>query len=314
MSLSEPEERSPDQILAGFFLLRFHGASEAEIAKELRFKSVEEMRRRLRGWDMPGWVVGEETNSGQKRVRDMSTPRLRNFGPGKELPPAGNATELFKERLEALLESTEQLKHMDERLHGRHFVRQDVEAVAALFSWEHLSEEGREALRGQHGPDFGEDFFDPSAPFIRPGGVALSPTETEAILIAVYALAGGDMEALLDLLHLDSSSVGAEAREEIRQYVEGSRADGDKRDGLQVLARQLATWVRGSEVRPGRPSGLSKADHAAACAITEYRKRGLTDEEIAHKFAHPLLHKKEDGTSYTIKEITELGDLGLSWS
>jgi len=31
---------------------------------------------------------------------------------------------------------------------------------------------------------------------------------------------------------------------------------------------------------------------------------------IARKEAH---RKKEDGTSYTIKEIVELGDLGLSW-
>jgi hypothetical protein len=85
----------------------------------------------------------------------------------------------------------------------------------------------------------------------------VSPSEAEAILIAVYALADGDMDALLDLLHLDSSSLGAEAREEIRQYVEGARADGDKRDGLKTLARQLAIWVRGSEVRRGRPPSLS---------------------------------------------------------
>jgi len=76
------------------------------------------------------------------------------------------------------------------------------------------------------------------------------------------------------------------------------------------LAHQLATWVRGSEVRPGRPSGRSKADHAFACAITHYRKQGLSDEEIARKESH---RKKEDGTSYTIKDIAELGDLGLSW-
>jgi hypothetical protein len=60
--------------------------------------------------------------------------------------------------------------------------------------------------------------------------------------------------------------IGTEVREEIRQYVEGSRVDGDKRDGLRVLARQLATWVRCSEVRPasgpyttiGRTSGSRK--------------------------------------------------------
>ncbi len=76
------------------------------------------------------------------------------------------------------------------------------------------------------------------------------------------------------------------------------------------MARQLATWVRGSEVRPGRRSGRSKVDHAFACAITHYREQGLTDEEIARKESH---RKKEDGMSYSIKDIAELGDLGLRW-
>jgi hypothetical protein len=290
---------------------RHEGKSHEEIAKELRFDSVEQMRTLLESWKLPDWLVGTETNSGKSRIHKKRTPRLREFGPGKELPPAGNATELFKERLEALLTSAELLKHMDEGLHGRHFVRQDVETATVLFPWEHLSEEGREALRKQHGPHFNEDYVEPNALVKLPGGVALSPSEPEAMLIGVYALADGDMDALLDTLHLDPSSVDAEVREEIKQYVEGSRSGGDKRDGLKVLARQLAVWVRGSEVRRGRPPGLSKADHAFAYRITHLRKQGLTDEEIARKEAH---RKKEDGTSYTIKDVTELGDLGLSWS
>ncbi len=116
---------------------------------------------------------------------------------------------------------------------------------------------------------------------------------------------------LLEALHPDSSNAGSKTWEEIRQYVEGSRAGGDKRDGLKVLARQLATWVRGSEVRPGRPPGLSAADHGVACFITHHRKHGLTDEEITRKLSH---RKKEDGTNYSVKDITELGELGLSWS
>ena len=246
----------------------------------------------------------------KEESRKEHSPRLRNFGSRKELPPAGDATELFKERIEALLKSAELLEHMDEGLHGRYFARQDVETATVLFPWEHLSEEGREAIRKQRGPNFGEDFSDPNALVILPGGVALSPSETEAILIGVYALAGGDMDRLLDALHPDPSSVGAEVREEIRQYVEGSRGSGDKRDGLEVLARQLAIWVRGSEVRRGKPSGLSDADHGFACTITHLRNQGLTDEEIARKESH---RKKDDGTSYSTKDVTELGDLGLSW-
>jgi hypothetical protein len=311
MSVAEPRERDVNYTLAIVFGLRWEGVSEEKIAKKLLFDSVEDMHIQLENWKLPDWLIGVKSNSGKKRGHEKSTPaRLRNFGPPKELPPAGNATGLFKERLEALLKSAELLKHMDEGLHGRHFVRQDVDTVGVLLPRELLSEEMRKALseRYDHDPD-DEHFFDAAAVVKLPGGVALLPTETEAILIGVYALADGDMDRLLDVLHPDSSSVGAETREEIRQCIEGSRPD-DKKDGLKVLARQLATWVRGSEVRTGRPSGRSKADHAFACAITHYRKRGLSDEEIARKESH---RTKEDGTSYTIKDIAELGDLGLSW-
>jgi hypothetical protein len=52
-------------------------------------------------------------------------------------------------------------------------------------------------------------------------------------------------------------------------------------------------------------------DHAVSSITTKYRKDGLTDEKIARKLVHL---KKEDGTSYSTKDVTELGDLGLSWS
>ena len=48
-----------------------------------------------------------------------------------------------------------------------------------------------------------------------------------------------------------------------------------------------------------------------ASITTKYRKDGLTDEQIAGKLAQL---KKEDGTSYSVEDITELGDLGLRWS
>jgi hypothetical protein len=312
MSLSEPGGRNPYVITGLVCAKRLEGKRSEEIAKELRFKSVEEMRALLESWELPGWLVGAETNSGKNKARVKSTPRLRGFGPGKKLPPAGNATELFRERLETLLKSAELLKHMDESLHGRNFVRQNVDTTPVYLPKGILPEGEWEKLCEQYGLDPNDEgFLNTNTHNKFPGGVALSPSETEVILIGVYALADGDMDALLDVLHLNSSSLGAEAREEIRQYVEGPRADGDKRDGIKILARQLATWVRGSEVRRGRPPGLSEEDHAFACRITHYRKQGFTDEEIARKESD---RKKQDGTSYTVKDVTELGDLGLSWS
>jgi hypothetical protein len=62
--------------------LRFKGKSYEEIAAELKFDSVEEMRNRLECLQLPGWFVGAETSSDKKRVREKSTPAC-----GKLVPP-----------------------------------------------------------------------------------------------------------------------------------------------------------------------------------------------------------------------------------
>ena len=46
-----------------------------------------------------------------------------------------------------------------------------------------------------------------------------------------------------------------------------------------------------------------------ASITTKYRKDGLTDEQIAGKLTHL---KKEDGTSYSVKDITELETWALA--
>jgi hypothetical protein len=315
MRLAESEDRSPLWTVGVLCALRYEGKhSDEEIARKLGFDSVEDMRSKLQIWQMPSWLVGEEseTNRTKKKAREKSARRPRNLGPAKGLPPAGNATPLFKERLEALLESAELLKHMDEDLYGKYFVRTNVETAPVFYPRERYSKEEWDKLCEQYDLDPDDKgFWDTNVLIRLPGGAALSPSEIEATLISVYALAGGQMDLLLDALHPDSLPVKAETQEGIRKCVEGSKADGDPRDGLKVLAQHLATWVRGSEVGPGRPPSLSEVDHAFACRITHHRKHGLTYEEIARKESH---RKKEDGTSYSVKDITELGDLGLSWS
>jgi hypothetical protein len=204
------------------------------------------------------------------------------------------------------------LEHMDEDLRGKYFVRTNVEKMPVFYPRERYSKVEWAKLCKQYDLDPDDKgFWDTDVLIKLPGGVALSPSEIEATLIGVYALAGGRMDLLLDALHHDKPPLGTETWEQISLCIEGSKADGDPRDGLKVLAQHLATWVRGSQIRPGRPAGLSETDHAFACRITHHRKHGLTDEEIARKESH---RKKEDGTSYSAKDITELGNLGLSWS
>jgi hypothetical protein len=321
MSIQNPLDARDDRYLK-LVLGRMYGQDDDAIVQSLEgFDSLQDLYQRISEDGHPicprcGTTYVDETHceaqTGKRGQKKSTPPRLRNVGPRKDLPPVGNAAELLKERLEALLRNVELLKHMDESLHGRYFVRQDVDTTPVYLPRAVLSEEEWENLCEEYNLDPNDEGFLVTNTHNRyPGGVARSPSETEAILMAVYAVAGGDMDALIGRLHPDPSSVGAETREEIRQCVEGARADGDKKDGLIVLARQLATWVRGSKVGQGRPSGLSRADHEFGCSITRYRKQGLTDEEIARKESH---RTKEDGTSYTTKDVTELGDLGLSWS
>jgi hypothetical protein len=289
-------------------------ASKEQIAEKLGYGSFGALRKQFENWGIPDWVVGEEseTTSTTNRVRKKRSRHLRDLGPTRGLPPISNAAELFKERLKVLLKIAEHLEPMNEDLHGKYFDRTNIDTAPVYFSRRLLPKELWEDIRDRHGlaPDQ-DDFLDTDAVSMLPGGVARSPSEITATLISVYALAGGRMDLLLDALHPVSSSVGPETWEEIRQCLEGSKANNDKRDGLEVLARHLATWVRGGEVRSGRPAELSEMDHRAACSITHYRAKGLTDGEITRKLSH---QKKENGTSYSIEDVAELGDLGLSWS
>ena len=285
-NISGQEDRDANWTVGMLATLRWQGRYEEKgIAERLDFDTVEDMRTQLQKWELPDWLVGEgsETNP-TKKTRQKGTYRARNLAPVTDLPPAGNATELFKERLEALLESVELLRHMNENLHGKYFVHANVERTSVFWPRERFSREEWKAICEQHelNPE-DKGFWDTDVVIALPGGAKLAPSDIEATLIGVYALADGQMDLLLDALHPDSLPVGAETREGIRTCVEGSKADGDNRDGLKVLARQLATWVRGSEVKPGRRSALSEADHALACRITHHRKHELTDEEIAVK-------------------------------
>ncbi len=310
MSLSNSENRNPYRTVGILCVLRDKGASDEEIIKTLKFASVEEMHTQLDTWNVPGWLAGKEPNtSSRSTAGKKSGRRPQDLGSAKKLPPPSNATELFRERLEALLGSLEQLKHMDEDLRGSHFVRTTVDTAPVLLSRKDWPEEVWAAISKHYQLDpNAKSFLATNAHTKMPGGVAKSPSDLLATLISVYALAGGRMDVLLGALHADSSTVGTETWKEIKQCVEGSKTDGYKRDGLKVLARHLATWVRGGEVRPGKPTGLSVVDHGLARRIVQHRKDGLTDEEIVDRLSH---FKKEDGTSYTGKDVANLGNLGL---
>jgi hypothetical protein len=305
MSLSKQDRERALEALTVWGLLRLKGLEpDQDILERFGFGSVEAMRIQLGNWDVPDWVTLEESAAEKPKPplpeHKKSTTRLRHVGPRKDLPPAANATDLFKERLEALLASTELLEYMNETLYGKYFGRTNVETVHIVNT-----------LNADDDLDSDDETFWTTGVASLPGRVGPSPSETLVILIGVYALAGGPMSLLLDALHPDPASVDAETRAKIQQFVVGGRRGKNTRDGLIVVARNLASLVRGGEVGPGRPSERSEMDHAVASITTKYRKDGLTDEEITRKLAYL---EKEDGTSYSVEDVTELGDLGLSWS
>jgi hypothetical protein len=188
MGLSTKEqERAIREATLVWHLRNNERASAEQIAKRLEYGSVEALRRQLKNWGLPDWVLGEESESrpAKKELPKTLPQRLRDVGPRKDLPPAANAADLFKERLEALRESVELLEHINEGLYGKYFGRTNVERASVLY--------------GGHWID--------DAVISLPGTVAQSPTEIEETLIGVYALAGGRMDLLLEKLHLDPSSI-----------------------------------------------------------------------------------------------------------
>jgi hypothetical protein len=74
MSLPESENRNPYVTTALVSIRRGEGRSHEEIAKELRFDSVEQMRALLDDWKLPDWLIGTETKPDKKRSREKSTP------------------------------------------------------------------------------------------------------------------------------------------------------------------------------------------------------------------------------------------------
>lgn len=145
-----------------------------EYLEKLNFNSVEGMEIQLDNWKLREGLLDRESESrpAKKELTKTLPQRLRDAGPRKDLPPAVNTADLFKERLEALRESVELLEHINEGLYGKYFGRTNVETTSVLY----------------HG-----HWIDDAVVSL-PGTVARSPSEIEVSLIGVYALAGGRMD------------------------------------------------------------------------------------------------------------------------
>jgi hypothetical protein len=229
------------------------------------------------------------------------------------------ATRLFQERLKALVQDVEGLAARVESYQDKRFPGVDVYPGTTAFFRYLLRRDGRRVeiyseqewqklcKRYNQDPEE-EDFMITGSVLQAPTEVAPAPPEPLTTLIGVYALAGGEIEVLLEALYPGEPS--REVLEEVRKCVEGKKKS-DKKDGLKTLARQLAILVRGGSIEGAPPLALSSAEHDAACYITQLREEGRSEEEIRRRLSN---HRKPDGCKLTDEDISQLGNMRLRYA
>jgi hypothetical protein len=87
------------------------------------------MKTQLSNWGVPSWVThgGDEDAEGPRTSKPAAHKRqAHNSASIKELPPASNGIPLFREKLEALAQGNEDLRHRKERSQGGRFVQSTV--------------------------------------------------------------------------------------------------------------------------------------------------------------------------------------------
>ena len=173
---------------------------------------------------------------------------------------------------------------------------------------ENFSEDQWNELCTKHGedPDI-EGFWVDSGALRRAAGATRHPAEPLTTLIGAYALAGGDMEELLERLYPGAPT--QEIREAIRKRVDGKKKL-DKMDGLKVLAQQLAMLVRGQALVGTPPPGLTRMEHDAACYITMLRGEKRSNEEILSRLSN---HRTADGSELSMADVHRLENLRLKY-
>jgi hypothetical protein len=271
--------------------------SDDQVAEKLGFGSAEAMLHQFRRWGFPDWLV-----SSKPLEPDRPKRQPRKSGTLQELPPARAAMVLFQEHIEVLGKAVEDLPKLVEGFQGGRFLGTFVECIPMGPSRDEVSEEEWERLCEVFGPDptsQGDWYPDLATPIEHPIDGSHVPPQELVMLIAAYALAGGNMEALLKGLHPNPPEVDAE---KLSRLLHAKKSEHGE-DGLFRKAQQLATFVRGGNTGRGAPPpGLSAEEYVVACAITEYRERGWSEDQIYQRLAY---------TGFTPKKIADLGSLRL---
>ena len=292
-----------------FVTHRLNGLSDKEIAVKLNLGSPTALYQRLNLDGYPVCLVCGEAPASSPHCeppKEGLEPTKRKAGTGTEkysaLPPPDNATELFRKALAKLTREVEELEHRRETYTGGRFVGTDVHEGSLLLSRKDVDAEKWRELCEQHGSDPEDDTLWLSGAVLRdPAGGGFRAPTTLAALIGTYLLAEEPLEPLLEVLHPAHRDANVE---EISKYVEGRKKPNGK-DGLKVLAGQIATLVRGGAVKIGTPPvPLTPREQNFACTITDYREAGLSIDEICLTLAPSGLSKQD---------VKRLAEMHLNW-
>lgn len=285
------------------------GFSEKKVAEKAKFGSVEDMYFRLKRWGLTGLLPLEEES---KEVPKTAQERKgRASGPVEDLPPAGAATPLFREKLDLLAQANEDLRYRKEKRQAGRFILSRVDTSPHLLRREDWSEEEWEGLANTHNFDASADTFSiENGRTFSIGGATNVPQATLPVLITIYVLMEGEIEPLFELL---SRGTPTEAvREKIRGVIEGNRDSGGREDGLKILVGKLATLMRGGDVKQGRNRDpIFPLEFQLQCRITERRKAGVPNEKIYEELRHFRL--SEDSEELTWAEFCELARSPSEW-
>jgi hypothetical protein len=274
-SLAKPTREEAYLKVGQLCLMRSKGIySDDEIAKKVGFHSSETMSLQLETWGLSGLLPpGKEESKGSVAAapkQDHARKARQGGGEAKELPAAGDAAELFGKVVDTLADGLAQLDERKEFLQDGRFV------VYERWHNPNLAVDQREyeELKGSHGAGF---YFGPTQRRTRFLGADSHPPELLTALIGVYALLDEPLRSLVDALHPDPRKADLG---KIEKYAYGIGLD----KGLRLRAEQLATEVRGGNVRQGRPfEEASAREHIAAFWIEFYYERGFPYAEIRKK-------------------------------
>jgi hypothetical protein len=301
-----------------FYTWRLNGMSEDDITRSLRFGLPQALYQTLNQDGFPVCPVCGETPAGPKHCKAPKTRKPKpSDGKIVELPPAANAIPLFEWVIGAppddkelqkpwphfasgLHALCEDLRDLEEELHGKRFVSNSVSRPESdppfeTLRQEDFSEEEWARVCEQYGQsDAGEElnyYETPEAPSMRTlGATPKSPWSALVILIGTYLLMGRPVDSLLEVLHPDPSLLVWDQPEDQEQRKAREQLE-KKINQLELMAQQVASLVRGGTVGAGSPTEeLSREELELAYEITEMKEK---DQNLSYDQIYERLRDRE---------------------